>query len=268
VKGQIVKSTTNMGTMGPLEYSLRRFIGGHFPGAPLLPRPFQYLMLLRLPFGTWVHIRRMKFALLSKLGILKSISTNNISDGLNGHIENQVIPHNQKQIWRITRHRTEKIINVLRSIDGLKKSQSKILCVGPRNEAELLLFKLYGFSLKNIVAIDLFSYSPWIQIMDMHDLKFKDSSFDLLYSSYVVRYSSNLQKAVDETIRVVKNNGLVVIGFVNGPKQEFVGSELNGGISEVLSYFKNHVGHIYWREESPVPDSSGKVCTVVFQLKK
>ncbi|MCH8073872.1 MAG: hypothetical protein IIA09_18220 [Proteobacteria bacterium] len=36
----------------------------------------------------------------------------------------------------------------------------------------------YGFNLKNIQAIDLFSYSPLIDVMDMHEMEYGDSRFD------------------------------------------------------------------------------------------
>ena len=37
--------------------------------------------------------------------------------------------------------------------------------------------------------------------MDMHDLKFKDNEFDFIYSSYVITYSNDPQKSIDEMVR-------------------------------------------------------------------
>ena len=69
------------------------------------------------------------------------------------------------------RARTEKLCSAFKSIHGINIDTSKILLVGPRNEGELLLFRGHGFKKSNIEAIDLFSYSSSIKLMDMNDLK-------------------------------------------------------------------------------------------------
>lgn len=85
--------------------------------------------------------------------------------------------------------------------------RKKILIIGPRNEAELFNFIEYGFSRKNIKAIDLFSYSSLIELGDMHDLKYEDNCFDIVYAGWVISYSENRELAIREMMRVCKNDG-------------------------------------------------------------
>src|SRR5439155_23120353 len=102
-------------------------------------------------------------------------------DEQHAYLHKEVIAWNTHMVWEIRRRRTERLMNVLRTIEGLPIKRSRILCIGPRNEAEILLLSLYGFPIDNIVSIDLFSYSDLIQVMDMHDLKFPADSFDIVY---------------------------------------------------------------------------------------
>ena len=54
----------------------------------------------------------------------------------------------------------------------------------------------YGISRKNISAIDLISYSPWIDLGDMHNLPYKDNSFDIIICGWVIAYSNKKETTV------------------------------------------------------------------------
>lgn len=195
-----------------------------------------------------------------------------------GHIEKNVIPYNLRKIRGYDRLRTERLINILRSVHDLALSQVRILTIGPRNEMELLLFRLYGFKSKNITAIDLFSYSPHIQVMDMHNLQFPDDSFDVTYSAYTLRYSDKVDRACHEIARCTRDGGLVAICFVTeehpvtftGERESIIGSRLTGGISELLTLFSGKIDAILWREEYTVenPLAPEKHCSVIFRIAK
>jgi hypothetical protein len=243
-------------------------IAPYFPRAPLVPLPHRYFLLTRVPFGLWVALRRVRHAIFGYGSRAGAPSANGgLKDQLHQHIVENVIPHNESQVWKITRHRTERLLNLLRSMRMVDHATAQILCVGPRNEAEILLFTLYGFPLRNVKSIDLFSYSPLIDVMDMHALKYPDDSFDILYSSYVLRYSSDIRQACHESVRVVKDGGLICVAFVNGAMSNIVGTQLSGGVAELLSYFGNAVRHVYWNEEHNTGNGTTE-CTVIFSVKK
>ena len=106
----------------------------------------------------------------------------------------KTISHNFDGVWRITRQRTERLINIVRSIRNFSVENSNSLIIGPRNEGELILFWGHGFNKNKIKSIDLISVSPLINLMDMHNLKFKENEFDFIYSSYVLTYSNDPEK--------------------------------------------------------------------------
>lgn len=180
--------------------------------------------------------------------------------------------HNRKQVMSFLeghRNRTESIINILRSIQGFDFAGSRVLCVGPRNEAEVLLLDLYGFPLRNVTAIDLFSYSPHILLMDMNELDFPEDRFDIYYSSAVIKYSPDIRRTVAESIRVTRPGGLMVFGFMFGMESDIIpkGSELAGGVRELLALYEGHVDYVYWQEEWMCrPDDIR--ASVIFRLKK
>lgn len=213
-----------------------------FPPTPVGISFREYLLRSRLGFGLWFLGRRFINALHAvRRGAALTY----------GHLE-KVVGHNYDMVWRITRQRTERLINILSSLRGFDRRSAKVLVIGPRNEAELLLFAAHGFKLENISAIDLFSVSPMIQVMDMHDMSFADNSFDLVYAAYVLTYSDRPQRAVDEMLRVVKDGGLFVAawGIDHTSESNVVGVQtLRGLLKELYGYIGNRLGFIFWQEE-------------------
>jgi len=100
-----------------------------------------------------------------------------------------------------SRRRTEHLIYILHSIPSVNK-QGRLLSIGPRNEGDLVLLQAHGF--KKVEAIDLFSYSPQIRLMDMHHMEFPDNSFDLISCGWVVSYSYDIRQCAQEIARVCR----------------------------------------------------------------
>ena len=160
----------------------RRFRSYLAPPSMFTPSLLNLIRQRPLVFGTWVQFRRIRFLLTGML--LKR--ANPIGTIGNQHVTDSVLPYNKGHSWGIQRERTERLMNVLRSIPALDTKNCTVLCIGPRNEAEILLLTTYGFRLKNIKSIDLFSYSPTIDVMDMHGMQFVDNQFDIVYSAYTL----------------------------------------------------------------------------------
>jgi SAM-dependent methyltransferase len=119
-----------------------------------------------------------------------------------------------------TTNRTLRLINPLSAIDSvyIDPHTKRVLSIGPRTEMELFHLVGVGFLPENIKAVDLISTSPWIDTGDMHALPYPDKSFDVVISSWVLGYTRDPKKAVDEMLRVVKDGGLVAIGCTFNPK--------------------------------------------------
>ncbi|MDE6141731.1 MAG: class I SAM-dependent methyltransferase [Bacilli bacterium] len=98
-------------------------------------------------------------------------------------------------------------------LSSLKRK--RILMLGCGTGEESLLLKEFGAS--DIIGMDLSSKSikiaketyPDIEFLvgDMHDLPFEDESFDFVYSSLAIHYSSEPKQVYQEIYRVLKKNG-------------------------------------------------------------
>ncbi len=77
-----------------------------------------------------------------------------------------------------------------------------------------------GRKWKNIFAIDLFTYSNLIKLGDIHQSKYSDNFFDIIVCGWVLTYSNDFEKIVEELIRITKNKGLISIGFTYQPNNE------------------------------------------------
>lgn len=85
----------------------------------------------------------------------------------------------------------------------------KVLCIGCRDTSELNYFKNHGFL--DVVGIDLYSETSEILVMDMHEMRFSDNSFDIIYSCHSLEHSYNVFQVANEIIRVSKSNAIIAI---------------------------------------------------------
>jgi SAM-dependent methyltransferase len=108
---------------------------------------------------------------------------------------------------------------------------SQFLVVGPRTESDLLLLASLGFSLSRIRGLDLISYSPLIDLGDMHSMPYADSSFDVVICGWTLSYSNEPERAAQEMVRVCRPNGLIAVAveYCDTP-----GELVSGGVPYVL----------------------------------
>jgi SAM-dependent methyltransferase len=231
-----------------------------FPSSLSMPLP-ACLLHRPLPFSLWVHTRRA-------VNRLRQGGVRGLEVGTSVHVAAQVLPYSRRKVGRVFRDRTERLMNVLRSIQGLCPAHMRVLTIGSRNEAEILLLRLYGFRRRNIVAVDLVSESPLIRVMDMHALALADAEFDLVYSAYTIAYSDDVPRACAEMLRVARDGGLIALSFLYSVARlnPFGANPLSGGLSELFSHFAGRVGHVYWQEEFPAGDVVH--CSTIFRVRK
>jgi SAM-dependent methyltransferase len=243
-----------------------------YPQKPLyIPTLFRYLRLSR--WVIYLEMRlRMLFFVMRNAGAVRELKPGTDSAGAR-HLT-EVVRHNLMREYfssRFSRRRSEHLIYLVRAVEAVAPD-ARVLSIGPKNEGEPLLWRAHGF--KHVEAIDLFSYTPWIQLMDMHHMGFPDSRFDVISSGYVVRYSYDIGQCAREMIRVAKNGGVIAIAFSASPAEPDgpeVGAPLRGGIDELLGYFQPHVKHVYWRMEDDNRDETrvpAHTHSLVFSVKK
>ena len=166
----------------------------------------------------------------------------------------------------------------LLAIDEISKNRSamKVLCIGPRTEGEILNLFALGFSPENVSAVDLFTYSPWVDIGDMHELPYPDESFDLVLVGWVFAYSAAPEKAAAEITRVSKPGAYVSVGCEyhpltleeyraqNNPNEHMMFKTT----ADITNLFGTAVGQICFRGEIAESEKGniGNIITV-FTLK-
>jgi SAM-dependent methyltransferase len=124
---------------------------------------------------------------------------------------------NAKQV--IVTRRAEKYYQIL-DLPPRNLRNEKLLIIGPRNILELFIAWLYGFSWKNIMAIDLYSNNPKIIEMNMEEMDFPDAKFDAVAMSATLAYAENTEKALSEVFRVLKPGGRFAFGQTYVPNTD------------------------------------------------
>lgn len=87
----------------------------------------------------------------------------------------------------------------------------KVLIVGPRTEDDIFFAKALG--LRDTIGLDLFSYSKYIDIGDIHATNYPDNYFDAVLLGWMISYSSNPTDVIKECKRIMKVDGILGVGI-------------------------------------------------------
>ena len=194
-------------------------------------------------------------------------------------IEN-TISHNLGAIKNLVAlRRPSYLVNPLRSSLCFLKhhAQMKVLAVGPRTEAEIFALMAAGVPPENIRGLDLISYSPLVDLGDMHDMPYPDDTFGVVILGWVLGYSNDNARVAAEVLRVAQPGALIAIGHEYDPKSKDQldadrGFALDGtgfeNTGEMLALFDGHEDSVLFRHDVH-PTMRDAVChiMVVFQLE-
>lgn len=156
----------------------------------------------------------------------------------------------------------------------------RILSIGPRTEGELLNLVGHGFVPEQIRGLDLISYSPWVDLGDMHAMPYPDNSWDAIMFGWVLAYSDDKQRAADEIVRVAKNGAIIAVGveYCCLSNDQIIAKYgyLSGSaeriwkLGDILQYFAGHIGQIYFQHDvTPARQHEEVVALIaVFSIKK
>jgi SAM-dependent methyltransferase len=198
----------------------------------------------------WVYLRAVYF-----IQIRRRLTSLNSEDSYKS-----TVMHNRRSLYSAN-DRMNLLLFPLSVIETLSPA-SRILVIGPRNENDLYSLVGLGFAMKNIVGLDLISYSPRITLGDMHAIPFPDGSFDAVVCGWTLSYSATPRKAADEIRRVVRTGGIVAIGVEYStmtPRDEVQllgyavqdsGTRINSS-ADIKELFGGAVGTIYFEHDAP-----------------
>jgi SAM-dependent methyltransferase len=209
---------------------------------------------------TFVMLKRWR-EFLAKGGKVAALDKEKESNDI---VEN-TLQHNLRQLGtEVAQSRPMGLLGPLLGMDQIAfhRHEAKVLIVGPRSEGEILLYLAHGFSVGNVRGLDLISYSPWIDVGDMHAMPYPDKTFDAVVFSWVLGYSKNQKKAVSEAIRVTKPGGLIAIGEQNEPQDP---EEVNAQLKQAYGY--TLYGTITRRAQNLIDLFGEAIERVVFQTE-
>ena len=225
---------------------------------------FLYFFYIKKSFKTLYPIESSDFGMAKK---------NNVT-ALQGNTEH--LKDHFKNFLSMVRHkfngqRSSLLIHPFKSLDYINFKNQKILSVGPRLESEIFNFIKHGFLKKNISALDLQSYSSLINLGDMLSMPYKNDEFDIIFCGWVLVYTNEIKKAVDEMIRVTKNGGYIAVGISHKPDVKLTKKSLKNS-DELISYFKLNIKRIIFNHHPG--DLDNKIdkkfvrCVLILQIKK
>ena len=181
------------------------------------------------------------------------------------------VKHNLKSIGLFGLSRMDMLIKPIAVMENVSKD-AKILVIGPRNEDDILNLIGHGFKARNIIGLDLISYSPFIEVGDMHSTRFTDSYFDVIICGWTLSYSNEPQKFAQEALRIIKHNGIIAIGVEYSLLTKEQSVNLHRGyhlspdkferinsVDQILSLFSGHVNRLYFNHDAPNKISHGEV---------
>jgi SAM-dependent methyltransferase len=250
--------------------SLRRaLVNWLWPIVGDFPRELLRTKLVRTTIAAWRYVwfvlilRRLRT--IGGAGVAKTTVAHNVRGMLDLHVERSV-----RLIYPIAAWAAARRVN-LRDL--------KVLTIGPRTEGEVWNFVGHGFRRRNIEALDLISYSPMIQLGDMHAMPYPAASFDVVVAGWVISYSDDKQCAADEIARIAKAGAVVAIGIEWGRKSpEQVAAERTGYIigsaqrlptvQAILDLFGDRVDRVYMQvDDQDIASEDVGDLLVVFRLR-
>lgn len=215
-------------------------------------------------------VARARFVWFTR--VRRSLRTLERSDAVAEH----TVSHNLKGLRDLAVVRSLLLVRPLSVLEHLPPD-ADILVIGPRTEGELLALLAHGFDRAHIKAVDLISYSPWIELGDMHDLPYEDDSFDAVVCGWVLAYSEERERAAQEILRVARPGATVAIGVEWNPKSDEEirleagyhpgSSERVTSTDEILALFGAEVESVLVRQDAPAGGSDTRSLVVLFRTR-
>jgi SAM-dependent methyltransferase len=222
---------------------------------------FKQLLLIR---AVRVVVCKLRFYYYARLrNRIKTLESKDAID--------HTIKHNLKSIGVFGLTRMDMLIKPVSVLENVSKD-ARILVIGPRNEDDIMNLVGNGFKTNNIIGLDLISYSPFVEVGDMHNTRFTDSYFDIIICGWTLSYSNEPQKFADEALRIIRNKGIIAIGVEYSLLTNEQSINLHEGydlrpnnferinsLDQILNLFKGHVQHLYFNHDAPNKISHGEI---------
>jgi hypothetical protein len=263
--------------------------GEHAAPPPISRRTRFFLLIKRLPwaistsFRQLLHVLLIRYcvALVRYLYFVQLCRRLRCFTPVTGGVSKNAIAHNLQAMADLAVARSETLIRPVSVIDRIAQDirSVRVLSIGPRTEGELLNLLAYGFAWRNLRGLDLISYSPKIDLGDMHAMPYEADSWDVVLLGWVLAYSEDRDRVAKEVIRVGRPGAIVAVGVEYGPQSndEVIAQlgylpgaqERITAVEQILGWFGPAVETVYVRHDVEPPRRSltGSIYTV-FSIRK
>jgi len=195
-----------------------------------------------------------------------------------------VILHDYSHTSLLANRPSERILKLIMPLTMIETltADSKILSIGCRYEWDMLLMCAYGFRAENVRGLDMLSYSPWIDLGNMHAMGYANDTWDAVVLGWVLSYSSEPERAAREIVRVTRPGGIISLAVTYYPPERLkelsqpggdhsnayvAGAQRRQTTESLLALFAPHVDRIYFRHDVPDPGKQGH-CIAIFSIRK
>lgn len=141
------------------------------------------------------------------------------------------LEHNLRAIGGIS-DRAKSLFSAANLIENV--AAGKTLIIGCRNEDDLFVAESLGF--RDVIGLDLISYSSKVVLGDLHDLPFEDAKFQTVLIPYTLSYSADIRTAASEIVRVTQPGGVIGIA-VEYLAEGLTAQSFGGFIAEGDGYY-------------------------------
>lgn len=221
-----------------------------------------------------VDFARYLICLVRYLWFVKLCRRLRVLEPLPAGVSKNTVMHNLKGLRDLAVARSHQIIRPLSTIDRVRhgRSRHKVLLIGPRSEGEIFNLIGHGFSRHNVRGLDLISYSPFVDVGDMHAMPYETSTMDIIVLGWVIAYSEARDQVAREVLRVAKNGAVIAIGVSHNPRSnDEIENDLGylpgapnriDSTAAILSLFGNSVRCVYFSQDVD-PDLAQRVCSII-----
>lgn len=157
-------------------------------------------------------------------------------DYVNKQLEKTLDPNRikkwQGEEWQI---KVDGFRHLFKRNEEFLQNKKKSICLGARTGQEVFVLRELGL---DSIGIDLAEFPPYTIKGDIHNLKFDDKKFDLIFTN-IVDHSLYLEKFISEMERVCVKDGIIILNMQeNIPGDDYSENVINDP-EPIIKMFKN-----------------------------